>query len=164
MLATWHLRARSSIMCKNRRSCLLKTSYFSVKLTSCATTQHCELMRVEALTNGLMRLSAGAARACAQREVPNPLLHVHRLREPAQTLPGAQPVQAGHSRGEGGRRKCKYISFLLNPPTARRVPTTTETINPNPMLTSVFHPCRPGPSLPPPRLPSAVCPTPYHPF
>lgn len=54
--------------------------------------------------------SAGAAGACAQREVPHPFLHVHRLREPPQTLPGAQPGQAGYSRGEGGRRKCKYTS------------------------------------------------------
>lgn len=76
-------------------------------------------------TNGLIRLSAGATRACAQRKVQNPLLHVHRLREPAQTLPGAQPVQAGHSRGEGGRRKCKYLPFLINPPTPHCVTTTT---------------------------------------
>lgn len=62
-------------------------------------------------------LSAGAAGARAQREVPHPVLHVHRLREPPQTLPGAQPGQAGYSRGEGGRRKCKYTSqFLTHSP------------------------------------------------
>lgn len=75
----------------------------------------------EALYNCLL-LSAGAARACAQREVSNPFLHVHRLRESPQTLPSAQPGQAWYSRGEGGRRKCKYTSHFLThstPPQAR---------------------------------------------
>lgn len=104
MLANRHLR-ESSNMCKNRHRCLLKTSYYGMKLTFCTIMQNYESL--------LICLSAGATRARAQRKVPNPLLHVHRLREPAQTLPGAQPVQAGHSRGEGGRRKRKYISFFF---------------------------------------------------
>ena len=70
---------------------------WSVLLTSCSS----------------FLVPAGATGACAQREVPHPFLHVHRLWEPPQTLPGAQPVQAGYSRGEGGRRKCKYTSQFL---------------------------------------------------
>lgn len=59
-------------------------------------------------SNCLLLLHAGVAGARSPGEVPHPVLHVHRLREPPQTLPGAQPGQAGYSRGEGGRRKCKY--------------------------------------------------------
>lgn len=97
-----------------------------------------------ARTNGPVRLSAGATGARAPRKVQDPLLHVHRLREPAQTLPGAQPVQAGHSRGEGGRRKCKYNYLLLNQPSPHchhhpweMPPTLLPSINPH--LTST-HP------------------------
>lgn len=74
-------------------------------------------------SNCLLLLSAGATGARSPREVPHPVLHVHRLREPPQTLLGAQPGQAGYSRGEGGQRKCKYTSqFLttLSPSTSAR--------------------------------------------
>lgn len=67
-------------------------------------------MMCKCCSNCRVLLCAGAAGACAQGEVPHPFLHVHRLREPPQTLPGAQPGQAGYSRGEGGCRKCKYTS------------------------------------------------------
>lgn len=130
LLANRHLR-KSSNMCKNRHSCLLKTSYFGMKLTFCTIMQESESWPI--------CLPAGATRARAQRKVPNPLLHVHRLREPAQTLPGAQPVQAGHSRGEGGRRKRKYISFFFYKSTHHLTGKGHHTCSP--VLTSVFHSC-----------------------
>lgn len=100
----------------------------------------------------LVLLCAGAAGACAQREVPHPILHVHRLREPPQTLPGAQPGQAGYSRGEGGCRKCKYTS-VLNPLPHQHVGTIEE------CHLSSTSPTTPVPSsrlLHPPPLPCII--------
>lgn len=37
----------------------------------------------------------GAERARAAREVQDSLLHVHRLREPAQKVPDPEPLQKG---------------------------------------------------------------------
>uniref|UniRef100_A0A4X2K789 Microtubule affinity regulating kinase 2 n=1 Tax=Vombatus ursinus TaxID=29139 RepID=A0A4X2K789_VOMUR len=43
----------------------------------------------------------GASGAGAAGKVPDPVLHVHRLREPAQEVPHSQSQQEGHFRGEG---------------------------------------------------------------
>lgn len=48
----------------------------------------------------LRRLDAeGAARACAPRQIQDPLLHVDGLRASAQEVFGAQPNETGLTRG-----------------------------------------------------------------
>lgn len=111
-------------------------------------------MTYKCCSNCLVLLCAGAAGACAQGEVPHPFLHVHRLREPPQTLPGAQPGQAGYSRGEGGCRKCKYTSQFLRH-SAQQISTigechlsSTSPNNPVPSF-QFLHPPLHTPSSPP---------------
>lgn len=112
---------------------------------------HCML---KCCADCLVLLCAGAAGACAQGEVPHPILHVHRLREPPQTLPGAQPGQAGYSRGEGGRRKCKYTSqFLTHFPTSTSAPSRNA-IYPPPLQQPPSP--RLGSCTPPPPLPCII--------
>lgn len=95
---------------------------------------------------------AGAAGACAQREVPHPFLHVHGLREPPQTLPSAQSGQAGYSRGEGGRRKCKYTSQFLTHSPSTSAPL--ENVIYPPSLPSSWSPHPPASS---PLTPTVSC-------
>jgi len=54
----------------------------------------------------LLMCVSGAARTCAAWKIPNPVLHVDRLRKPAQEIPRLKSTQATCSG-------CKYVTVLL---------------------------------------------------
>lgn len=57
--------------------------------------------------------NAGAQRARAARKIPDPFLHVDWLREPAETLPGAEPREERNPGGENVNMAASCQMFVV---------------------------------------------------